>query len=636
MDMRIVRAAGAALVAAPMLALLLGGAPALADDVDAADAAAPMVARISVLGGDVDVRRGDSDDAVAAAINAPLLAGDYLSTHTGGRAEVQFDEGNALRAGADSELRFAQIDATGHAVQLAQGTVELRVYRPTDAHPEIDTPSAIVRPQEIGRYRVTVTGDGDTLVTVRSGRADVGSAENLRSLGAGSTALLQGSASNPSFQFVNAGPPDDFDRWNDDRDRYVETAQSNQYVGEGIVGAGDLDRYGRWVYAAGYGNVWAPYAADGWAPYTAGRWVWEGYYGWTWVSDEPWGWAPYHYGRWFYNPGYGWCWYPERAHARPQWRPALVAFFSFGGGGGFSIGFGNVGWVPLAPAEPYHPWYGRRHVDSRTTIVNNTTIVNTTTTITNINVYKNVSAPGAVNGVSHHDFAGGQFQHIVRVSPVEMRGATPVHGVLPVVPNAGSLRFSDRPAVRGPNTAPAELRFRRFATPVKLVTPVRTFADQRTEAQAAAQREYPHATIETLHETQPATLKANSPPAAPAPSVSPQGSPARQRFDDERGTVKRGPQATPSPLRTWAPVHAETIQTPPVRVEPVHTPPVRVETIHTPAVRTETARPAQPVHPHGTATPEDHPAGAHAPHRRHEGGHAEPGASPEARRPADR
>jgi hypothetical protein len=617
MDMRIVRVAGAALVAAPMLALLLVGAPALADDVDAADAAAPMVARISVVGGDVDVRRGDSDDAVAAAINAPLLAGDYLSTHTDGRAEVQIDEGNALRAGADSELRFTRIDATDHAVQLAQGTVELRVSRPTDAHPEIDTPSAIVRPKEVGRYRVTVTGDGDTLVTVRSGRADVGSAENLRSLGAGSTALLQGSASYPSFQFVNAAPPDDFDRWNDDRDRYVESAQSNQYVSDGIVGAGDLDRYGRWVYVAGYGNVWAPYAADGWAPYTAGRWVWEGYYGWTWVSDEPWGWAPYHYGRWFYNPGYGWCWYPERAYARPQWRPALVAFFSFGGGGGVNIGFGNVGWVPLAPAEPYHPWYGRRRVDSRTTIVQNTT------TITNINIYKNVSAPGAVNGVSHHDFAGGQFQHIVRLGPGEMRGATPVHGVLPVVPNAGSLRFSDRPVVRGPNVAPAEQRYRRFAPPVSPVAPVRSFAEQRTEAQAAAQREYPHAANETLHEAQPATLRAISPSAAPAPL---------RTWAPVHGETLQTPPARIEPLQT-PPARIEPLHTPPARIEPLQTPPLRVEPIHTPPVRPETAR---PVHPRGTASPEDHPAAARAPHRRHEGGRAEPGASPAAGRPSDR
>ena len=89
--------------------------------------------------------------------------------------------------------------------------------------------------------------------------------------------------------------------------------------------------------------------------------MWEPYYGWTWVDNEPWGWAPFHYGNWFYAADYGWAWYPGAyAVARPYvYRPALVAFFSFGGGGGnFSVGFGNVGWVPIAPYEPFHPWWG--------------------------------------------------------------------------------------------------------------------------------------------------------------------------------------------------------------------------------------------------------------------------------------
>ena len=101
--------------------------------------------------------------------------------------------------------------------------------------------------------------------------------------------------------------------------------------------------------------------APGGLPYHDGRWVWEPYYGWTWVGYEPWGWAPYHYGRWLYTGGYGWAWYPGPVYVRPVYRPALVAFFGFGSGGSsFSLAFGNVGWVPLAPYEPFHPWWGPR------------------------------------------------------------------------------------------------------------------------------------------------------------------------------------------------------------------------------------------------------------------------------------
>jgi hypothetical protein len=629
MEIRIGRAIAPALILAPVLAFLLGAgaAPALADD----DGPDPGVARISVLRGDVEIRRGDDGDAVAAALNAPLLAGDYLSTHEDARAEVQFDYGNALRAGAGSELRFTSIDTSSHAVQLAQGTVELRVYRLTDARPEIDTPSAAVRPSEPGRYRVTVTDDGDTFVTVRSGRVDIVSPQSVRSVDAGNTELVQGSASDPSFRLVNAVAIDDFDRWNDERDQYVERARSTEYVSEGLVGAEDLDRYGHWVDVSGYGNVWAPYAAAGWAPYQSGRWVWEGYYGWTWVSYEPWGWAPYHYGRWFYDPGYGWCWYPEREAVRPAWRPALVAFFSFGGGGGINIGFGNVGWVPLAPREPFHPWWGRRYINNRTTIVNNTT------NITNINIYRNVGAPGGANGISHHDFAGGHFDRAVRVSPDVMRGAQPVRGILPVVPTAENLRPSDRPMLR--RALPVEQRFTRFPSPS---TQVRSFSDQRGDVQAAAQRQYPRHADEILRESQAPVSRSATPGAPPSERADAKTPPAWRRFDGERGTpvrhgvpgtpgtpapaaIRGGPgaiQGTPATLprrridapiqgtaapetsRPWdrftpgGPVttppsgmHSGPVRFPRRQIETAPPPAVRSETAPPPAVRSETARP---------------------------------------------
>src|SRR5580692_7141483 len=68
------------------------------------------VARISVLNGDVSVRRGDSGDVVAAALNAPVMADDRLLTGSAGRAEVEFDSSNMIRIGANSEVRFAAMD----------------------------------------------------------------------------------------------------------------------------------------------------------------------------------------------------------------------------------------------------------------------------------------------------------------------------------------------------------------------------------------------------------------------------------------------------------------------------------------------------------------------------------------------
>src|ERR1700685_3696764 len=80
------------LALAPALAVLFASMPAVAR---ADDQTPPAVARISVIAGDVVVRRGDSGSDVAANVNAPLMADDYLSTRGDGRAEVQMDATDA-------------------------------------------------------------------------------------------------------------------------------------------------------------------------------------------------------------------------------------------------------------------------------------------------------------------------------------------------------------------------------------------------------------------------------------------------------------------------------------------------------------------------------------------------------------
>src|SRR5215471_2949311 len=67
------------------------------------DAPEHGVARISMMSGDVTVRRGDSGEDVAAEVNAPLVALDHVFTNQGSRAELQFDSTNFLRLSADGE-----------------------------------------------------------------------------------------------------------------------------------------------------------------------------------------------------------------------------------------------------------------------------------------------------------------------------------------------------------------------------------------------------------------------------------------------------------------------------------------------------------------------------------------------------
>jgi hypothetical protein len=397
------------------------------------------VARISLVNGDVSVRRGDSGELSEAAMNGPLVVNDHLATGQSGRAEIQFDWSDMIRLGPATEVRLGELEDRRYLVQVATGTTTFRVLRDSSADIEISTPTVSVRPTEQGSYRVTVFPDGTTEITVRSGRAEIFSPRGTETLTAGRTMEARGTPNDPEYMINPAIPQDEWDRWNVDRDRVLERTSSYRYVSPDITGAEDLDSYGQWNTDPQYGNVWVPNVDPGWAPYRVGRWVDEPYYGWTWVSGDPWGWAPYHYGNW-YMSSFGWAWYPGPFYGRHFWRPAMVGFFGWGAGGGigFGFGFGNVGWVPLAPFERFHPWYGRGF--------NNTTIVNNVTVVNNFRNARFVNGRSGVTSVAANDFGRGRFinsNNFVRASNNDLARAGSVQGRLPFTASAEARRMSD-------------------------------------------------------------------------------------------------------------------------------------------------------------------------------------------------
>ncbi len=368
MHVTIIRAPFALVLAATLAASFAGAvAPARAQQDDAgavspAAGAPPAVARLSVVDGQVGLKHGDTADQAAASENAPVVAGDYITTGNDGHAEVQLDADNLVRAGANTQVRFTQLDGAHDVTQLAEGSLEVRVFASGQDNVQVQTPSVDVEPSEPGSYLVTVTSDGNTQVTARSGSVAVVTPQGTQEVDPGRTMVVAGTANNPQYQYIDEVAQSDIEAWGDQRDQMLASGASaqSQYVPSDMTGTADLNQYGNWVDIPGYGNAWVPNGvAPGWTPYSDGSWVSLNYYGPTWVAAEPWGWAPYHYGRWFYASSVGWAWTPGPRYARPVWSPALVAFVGFGGGVRVGVGLGNVGWVPLAPGESYRPWWGR-------------------------------------------------------------------------------------------------------------------------------------------------------------------------------------------------------------------------------------------------------------------------------------
>ena len=271
------------------------------------------VARLSLVDGEVNVQRGDSNGyTTAAVINTPVLGADYVTTGDKAHAELQFDGSTMVRLNSGVQMRLMHVDTKSRELQLAVGTIELRLLRGTDGTSTVDTSSISIKPLHSGSYRVTVTPEGETDFTVRDGSAEVDTPQGTQTIDVGVTLVASGPADAPTTSTHDALALDDFDTFNKNRDRIRGRAlASNAYVNRDIDGADDLDRYGRWADDSSYGHVWIPAnTASNWSPYRDGRWVWEDGYGWTWIAVEPWGWAPYHYGRWSHSPAYGWAWYP--------------------------------------------------------------------------------------------------------------------------------------------------------------------------------------------------------------------------------------------------------------------------------------------------------------------------------------
>src|ERR1017187_5272016 len=421
----------------------------------------PGVARISLIQGDVSTQRGDTGDWAAAALNQPLVAGDRISTGDSSQAELQLDHANILRLGNNAQAKIAIVERTHIQVQVGQGLAYYTVFKDSEAEVEIDTPNVAIRPtSKEGVYRIEVSGF-ETQVIVRTGAADISTPQGSTRVEKGQAASVRGTADEAGCVLGGAPSKDSWDSWNNDRDGVIRNAQSWNHINRYYVGSEDLDTYGHWVNVPDYGQVWSPTVAVGWTPYRAGRWVWEPYWGWTWVSDEPWGWAPYHYGRWFLY-GSSWMWWPGPVDGHgdylPEWAPAYVSFFGFGGHRGVSFGFGSMGWLPIGPGDRFYPWYGRdgSHFNVVNTDATNITNINrgfdgiaplhSDSRFSNVRLAaSDVRVRKAVSTLTADHFGTGRSKPTA-VSRKTFRDGSMMTGNLPIVPTRETLSATNRPA----------------------------------------------------------------------------------------------------------------------------------------------------------------------------------------------
>ena len=416
------------------------------------------VARVSLIQGDVSTQRGDNSAWSAAALNAPVLAGDRVSTGDNARTELQLDYANMLRLAGNSQANINTLTRSQIQIQLGRGMANYSVFKNSDADAEIDTPNVAIRTdRRESSFRILVTADDHTEVLVRKGEVDVTTPQGGTRVTQGQFITIQGAGDQAQYKIGEAPARDDWDQWNTERDNVIRNAASRRHTNDYYVGAEDLDNHGTWSDVPDYGPVWRPAVSDpDWAPYRNGRWVYEPYWGWTWVSYDDWGWAPYHYGRWMYIDG-GWGWWPGPVYGypyyRPIWAPAYVSFFGWGGGLGFGFGWGSVGWLPLGPCDFFHPWWGRWGGGGTNINITNINIINRSgfaplhggTRFSNVNLALHNEHFRGGTVVSGNEFGRGRMR-AQPMSHAQFQNARFTNGRVPMTPSRESFSASGRPA----------------------------------------------------------------------------------------------------------------------------------------------------------------------------------------------
>lgn len=370
-----------------------------------------LVGRISHVEGQLLRYVPEEDDWVATVQDAPFGIDDALYSDEDGRAEFMMPNNTWVRIDRNTQIQLIVLKDDVTEIDVASGVA--RFYnKGSYGVIKATTPFGYVMAPAETSFDLYV-GDDSVEVIALKGRLNFvhHTSETRYEVIAGSTSILA------DIQRVTAGKGDvdpDWDSWNRRGDalwaeRMEVRGQSVEYLPPSLHHeAYVLEEHGRWervYYDGGYYYFWRPvHVSVGWTPFTVGRWtVWYGDH--TWIPYEPFGYVTHHYGNWVFVRN-TWYWAPPVAPVRPRlgpplldvgsaWYPGRVAWIHFGT---------RIGWVPLAPREPY---YCYRRWGPRTVVVEN---VNITSIRLHKNKYRHFKQAVIIN--RHHLYNVNNYRNV--------------------------------------------------------------------------------------------------------------------------------------------------------------------------------------------------------------------------------
>jgi len=350
-----------------------------------------LVGRISHVEGQLLWYVPDEQDWVATVKDAPFGMNDALHSDERGKAEIIMPNHTWVRTAGNTQVQLLRLEEDLTEIDVASGAA--RFYnKSSSAVIKATTPFDYVMAPPLTIFDVYVGNESLEVIAIK-GKVDFvhASGQAKYEVVAGSSSILANKEEIASGEGVVDA---DWDAWNAERDdlwksRALVRGDSVNYLPPHLYDeAYVLEENGVWervYYDGDCCYFWRPVrVAIGWAPFTVGRWsVWYGEN--CWIPSEPFGYITHHYGNWVFVNGF-WYWAPPVITVGlllppPLPLPLLPIPFAWYPGRVCWIYSGlYVGWVPLAPFEPYYCYH---HWGPRTVVVNNVNVTRINITINN-------------------------------------------------------------------------------------------------------------------------------------------------------------------------------------------------------------------------------------------------------------
>ncbi len=375
-----------------------------------------LVGRIAHIEGQLLRYVPEEKDWVATVKDAPFGLEDSLYSEAKARAELIMPNGARTRIGGNTQIQLITLRMDVTEIDVASGVARL-YNRSTSGVIKTTSPFGyVVAPA--GTIFDLYVGDQSLEIICLKGKVDF-----ILNRDQSRYEVIAGSASVVSDgQQVTSGQGNvdaDWDDWNAERDRFwlqrtEVKGDSMQYLPPALYDESySLDENGRWervYYEGGYRTFWRPITVSaGWAPFTVGRWT--VYYGDNcWVPYEPFGYVTHHYGNWvFVDSSNCWYWAPPVVSVGVNVGPFLaIPFGWYPGRVGWIHSRSHIGWIPLAPFEPY---YCHRSWGPRTMIFNNSNINSI-----NINRYQYINRAVVINQNNFYNVNNYQNVRIANIN----------------------------------------------------------------------------------------------------------------------------------------------------------------------------------------------------------------------------